>query len=144
MTAPTILHGLDGLRSAAGLHLGHSDWLTIDRDRIALFARATGAIRDGAEVGLGEAPAMLTLSLSNYFLPQVVEVAGVSHGVNYGVNAVRFDAPVPAGARVRCGVEFVSAHDVANGVETVMRLTIEVEGVAEPACVIDAVSRFYA
>jgi acyl dehydratase len=82
------------------------------------------------------------LTLSNLFLPQIVSVEGFSAGVNYGVNKVRFMTPVPVGSRVRGGAELLEVTDVPGGIQTIMKITIEIEGAAKPACVIEAVSRW--
>ena len=149
----TILDGEDAVRAAVGTHLGYSDWLAIDQDRINLFADATGDHQwihvdvDRAKDGPFGAPiahGYLTLSLSNLFLPQIIEVRGFGMGINYGVDKVRFPAPVPVGSRVRAGVELVEVTDVGDGVQTKMVITMEVEGGDKPACVIEALSRFYA
>jgi acyl dehydratase len=65
-------------------------------------------------------------------------------GVNYGVDKVRFPAPVPVGARLRAGAELLEVGDVSGGIQTTMRITIEVEGTEKPACVIESLSRFFA
>jgi acyl dehydratase len=85
----------------------------------------------------------LTLSLVNLFLPQVVEVRGISMGVNYGSNKLRFPAPVPVGSRIRGSAELVGAEEVKGGaVQAVIRVTVEVEGSERPACVVDTISRY--
>ena len=132
--AATVLDGLDEVRAAVGRHLGYSAWLEISQERVDRFAEATG------QMDLG----YLTVSLSNLFLPQIVEVRGVAMGVNYGTGKVRFPAPVPVGSRVRGGAELAEVEEVAGGVQTLMRITIEVEGGTEPACVIDSLSRWMA
>src|SRR4051794_21527718 len=149
--AQTVLDGVDAVTEAVGTHLGYSDWLEITQERVNGFADATGdhqwihvdpeKAKDGP-FGTTIAHGYLTLSLSNLFLPQVVEVRGFDLGVNYGVNKVRFPAPVPVGAKVRAGVELLEAEPVAGGVQTVTRITIEVEGGSKPACVIESVSRY--
>lgn len=151
--ATTILDGLDAVRAAVGTHLGFSDWETVSQDRVNLFAEATGDhqwIHTDVERAKAESPfggpiahGYLTLSMSNEFLPRIVEVRGVSMGVNYGVDKVRFPAPVPVGSRIRAGAELLAVEDVKGGVQTTMRITVEVEGGSKPACVIDAISRFY-
>ena len=152
--AVTVLQGLDELRAVVGRHLGYSDWLEIDQERVDRFADATGdhqwihvdverATRD-SPFGGPIAHGYLTLSLSNLFLPQIVEVRGISLGVNYGTGRVRFPTPVPVGARVRGGAELVSCDDIPGGVQTTMRITIEVDGADKPACVIDSLSRWMA
>ena len=140
------------LLEAVGHHLGYSDWLEIDQQRINLFADATGdhqwihvdpqRAADGP-FGKTIAHGYLTLSLANLFLPQIMQVDNVSMGVNYGCEKVRFPAAVPVGSRVRGGGEIVSAQAVKGGVQVVVRMTIEIEGSDRPACVIDTISRFF-
>lgn len=151
--AITTFDGLDAVRGGVGRHLGHSEWVEVTQDRVNTFAEATGDdqwIHVDVERAERESPfggpiahGYLTLAMSNEFLPQIVEVRGISMGVNYGVDKVRFPSPVRVGARVRGGAELVAVDDVAGGIQTTMRVTIEVEGVDKPACVIDAISRFY-
>ena len=140
------------LLSAVGQHLGHSEWLEIDQQRINLFADATGDHQwihvDEEKAASGPfgktiAHGYLTLSLANLFLPQIMQVNNVSMGVNYGCEKVRFPAPVPVGSRVRGAGEIISAEEVKGGVQVVVRMTIEVEGSDRPACVIDTISRFF-
>ncbi len=140
------------LLGTEGQHLGYSEWLDIDQQRIDLFAEATGdhqwihvdpeKAKDGP-FGATIAHGYLTLSLANLFLPQVMEVQNVSMGVNYGCEKVRFPAAVPVGCRIRGGGEVVSAEEVKGGVQVVVRMTIDIEGGDRPACVIDTISRFY-
>jgi acyl dehydratase len=146
-----VLDGIDQVNAAVGSHLGYSDWLEVTQDRVDLFADATGDHQwihvdpERAEDGPFGGPiahGYLTLSLSNHLLPQVVDVRGFSAGVNYGTGKVRFPAPVRVGARVRAGVELVEVAEVTGGIQTTMRITIEVEGSDKPACVIEALSRF--
>jgi acyl dehydratase len=147
----TVLKGIDGVMAAVGNDLGCSDWIEIDQDRVDLFADATGdhqwihvdPVR--AEAGPFGGPiahGYLTLALSNLFLPQIVDVQGFSSGVNYGTGKVRFPAPVRVGSRLRGRAELVEAAEIAGGVQTVMQVTIEIEGETKPACVIEAISRF--
>ena len=149
--AATTLDGPDAVRAHIGRHLGHSEWLTIDQDRVNLFADATGDHQwihidvERAKSGPFGAPiahGYLTLSLSNLFLPQIVEVVGFSTGVNYGVDKVRFPSPVKVGDRVRAGAELTEVIDVTNGLQTKIVITIEVEGSTKPACIIESLSRW--
>lgn len=151
--AETVFENLDEVAAAVGRHLGYSDWLEVTQDRVDLFADATGDHQwihvdpERAAAGPFGAPiahGYLTLSLSNYFLPQVVEVRGISAGVNYGANKIRYPAPVKVGAKVRAGVELASVEPVNGGIQTTMVITIEIEGGAKPACVIESVSRYLA
>ena len=101
--AQTVLDGPEAVQAAVGTHLGYSDWLEITQDRIDTFAEATGdhqwihvdpeRAKDGP-YGTTIAHGYLTLSLSNLFLPQIVEVTGFSMGINYGTGKIRFPAPV--------------------------------------------------
>jgi acyl dehydratase len=148
----TVFEQPADLLGTEGQHLGYSEWLDIDQQRIDLFAEATGdhqwihvdpeKAKDGP-FGATIAHGYLTLSLANLFLPQVMEVQNVSMGVNYGCEKVRFPAAVPVGSRIRGGGEVVSAEEVKGGVQVVVRMTIEIEGSDRPACVIDTISRFF-
>ena len=84
----------------------------------------------------------LTLSMVNEMLPQLIEVPGASMGVNYGTGRVRFPAPVPVGSRIRGNGKLTAAEPVNGGVQATVQVTIEVEGGAKPACVIETLSRF--
>ncbi len=151
--AQTVFENLDEVKAGVGTHLGHSDWLTIDQERIDRFADATGdhqwihvdpdRAKDGP-FGATIAHGYLTLSLSNYFLPQILDVRGVSMGVNYGMNKVRFPAPVTVGSRLRAGAELAAVAEIAGGVQTTVVITIEIEGSDKPACVIESLSRYLA
>ena len=151
MTAQTVLHGADEVRAAVGTHLGYSAWLDIDQRRVDLFAEATGDHQwihvDPQRAATGPfggtiAHGYLTLSLSNLFLPQIVEVQGFAMGVNYGTNKVRFPAPVRVGSRIRGGAEMTEVAEVKGGLQTTIVITIEVEGETKPACVIESISRW--
>lgn len=148
----TIFDQPHALLSAVGQHLGFSDWLEIDQQRINQFADATGDHQwihvDESRAAQGPfgktiAHGYLTLSLANLFLPQIMQVNNVSMGVNYGCEKVRFPAAVPVGSRVRGGGEVISAEQVKGGVQVVVRMIIEIEGGDRPACVIDTISRFF-
>ncbi len=151
MSAVTVLDGIDAVRAAVGTHLGHRDWLEITQDRIDRFAAATGDHQwihvdvERAIAGPFGAPiahGYLTLSLSNFFLPQIVEVRGVSAGVNYGTGRIRFPAPVRVGSRIRAGAELTEVSEIAGGVQTTIVITIEIERGDKPACVIESLSRW--
>lgn len=147
----TRLNGRAEVEAAVGRHLGYSDWLEITQERVNLFADATGDHQwihvdperaAAGPFGRAIAHGYLTLSLSNLFLPQILEVNGFSMGVNYGTDTVRFPAPVPVGARIRAGAELTEVTPVTGGVQTRIRITIEVEGATKPSCVIDSLSRW--
>ncbi len=151
MIAATILDGPDAVRAAVNTHLGFSDWLLIDQARIDLFAEATGddqwihvdpdRAADGP-FGSTIAHGYLTLSLTNMLLPTVVEVRGFAMGLNYGLNKARFPAPVPVDSSIRCGVELVEVTELANGLQTDMTITVEIDGTTKPACVVSSISRW--
>lgn len=151
---PTTFATLDDLRRGVGQHLGWTDWVDISQDRVNLFADATGdhqwihvdVERANAESPFGGpiAHGYLTLALSNYFLPQLLAVLGVSAGVNYGTDKVRFPSPVPVGSRIRGGAAITAVDDVPGGLQTTITITIQVEGQEKPACVIESLSRWLA
>ena len=146
-----VIEGLDGLRQSVGRHLGWSPWLELTQERIDQFAEATGDHQwihvdpeRAAEGPFGAtiAHGYLTLALVNQFLPQVIEVRGTAMGINYGLNRVRFPAPVLVGSRVRGGVELTGADEVPAGVQTTMLVTVEIEGADKPGCVAEVLSRY--
>ena len=149
--AAKVFEGVEALREAVGVDLGETEWLTIDQERIDTFADATGdhqwihvdpeRAADGP-FGSTIAHGYLTLSLTNLFLPQLLEVRNISMGVNYGVDKVRFPAPVPVGSRVRGSARIVAVDEVKGGVQATIRITVEIEGSERPACVVDSLSRF--
>ena len=148
----TVFKSPHEIESAIGQRLGESEWLTIDQQRINLFADATGdhqwihvdpeKAKQGA-YGCTIAHGYLTLSLVNLFLPQIVDVQGISMGVNYGSDKLRFPAPVKVNSRVRGVGDLVSVEQVKGGVQSVVRVTVEIEGEDRPACVVDTISRYY-
>jgi acyl dehydratase len=150
--AITTFDGLDELRAAVGRDLGTSDWVEITQERVDTFADATGDhqwIHVDVERARRESPfggpiahGYLTLSLTNQLLPEVVEVRGISSGINYGADKVRFPAPVPVGSRVRASVRLDAADDVPGGVQTTMTIVVEIEGAEKPACIVESLSRW--
>jgi len=135
-----VFGSLDDLRAAVGADLGTSGWLTVGPDAVAGFCRATGV---GVPAG-GVVPEHLVLSLSNLVMPDLIAVPAAAMGVNYGTGEVRFPAPVPVGSRLRGRAVLAACDDVAGGVQTTIRITLEVAGRPDPACVVDALSRWLA
>ena len=135
---PTVFEKPADLEAAVGRALGASDWLEITQERVDQFADATGDHQwihvdperaKRGPFGATIAHGYLTLSLVNLFLPQILEVRGISMGVNYGVDRVRFPAPVKVGARVRGGGELVEVEAQKDGaVQAKVRVTVEIEG----------------
>jgi len=151
--AITVFEHPNELLTSVGKELGVSEWLQIDQDRINLFADATGddqwihvdpeRAKDGP-FGATIAHGYLTLSLSNYFLPKIVEVKNISMGINYGMNKVRFPAPVKVGSRVRARAVLQEAEEIRGGVQVVIVISMEIEGSDRPGCVIESVTRYIA
>ena len=148
----TTIDGIDGLKAAAGQHLGYSDYVEVTQDQVNLFADATGDHQwihvdvERAKAGPFGAPiahGYLTLSLSPALLPQILRVTGVAMGVNYGTNKVRFPSPVPVGSKLRLGASLLSVEDVAGGAQIAMELTFVVEGAPKPSCVAEVLFRYY-
>ncbi|MGH6872941.1 MAG: MaoC family dehydratase [Rhizomicrobium sp.] len=128
---------------------GVSDWVTIDQDRINKFADATGDhqwIHIDVERARTELPGgktiahgYLTLSLIPMLSAQTLRVTGVSRGINYGSNKVRFTSMVPVGSRVRGRQKVLSATPRSGGMELISQFTIEIEGQDRPACVAETI-----
>ena len=145
------INGVDELKALVGQNVGSSDWMEITQDRVNLFAEATGdhqwihvdpeKAKDGPFGGT-IAHGYLTMSLGPVLLPQIVTVTGFSMALNYGLNKLRFPAPVPVGSKVRLSAELLDVEDVAGGVQVTYRLTFEVDGQDKPACVAEAVYRW--
>ncbi|BCB76652.1 acyl-CoA synthetase [Phytohabitans flavus] len=151
-SVPVVAVGPDGVRALAGKHLGYTPYHEVTQDRVNLFADATGDHQwihvDPARAAAGPyggtiAHGFLTLSLTTFFLPQLIRFQGFGMGVNYGCEKVRFPAPVPVGGQLRCGAAVDAVTDVPGGVQTTMTLTFEVQGQAKPSCVATIVVRQY-
>ena len=145
-----VFNGVDELRAAKGSQVGTSDWIEVEQDRINLFADATDdhqwihvdvdKAKDGP-FGTTIAHGFLTLSLLPKLISQVYRVDGVKMGINYGLNKVRFTAPLPVGSRVRGSVELADVSDVEGGVQITTKVTVEVEGSERPALVAEWLTR---
>ncbi|MFB7199554.1 MaoC family dehydratase [Streptomyces sp. NPDC056240] len=144
-----VFHGIEALRNAVGTHLGYSDWHTVTQQQIDVFADATGDhqwlhvdVERAAAGPFGStiAHGYLTLSLVPMLAWQVYRVEGVSMGVNYGANKVRFPSPVPVDSKVRAGVEVVSVEPGGGGYRVTTRVTVERQGAGKPACVAETLS----
>lgn len=149
---PRIFRSAQDIHAAAGQPLGESAWTRITQDQVNQFANATGDHQwlhvDPERAAQGPygaciAHGYLTLALVNKFLPELVTVEGMKFGVNYGCDKVRFPAPVRVGARVRGVGELIRAESLPGGVQSVVRVTVEIEGEAKPGCVAETISRYY-
>lgn len=135
-----------------GTQLGPTDWLIIDQDRVNGFAEVTGDHQwihvdveraKAGPFGGTIAHGYLTMSLVNFFLPDLIEVRGFTHAVNIGADRLRFLAPVKVGSRIRGVGEIVSVEEVKGAIQSVVRVTVEIEGSDKPACVVDTISRYF-
>ena len=144
---------IDELRTRVGDELGVSEAFPITQDRVDLFADATEDHQwihvdpERAKSGPFGGPiahGYLTLSMAPGLLHEVLIIEGFSMGVNYGINKLRFPAPVPVGKRLRVGATLKAADDVAGGVQPTLELSFEVEGQEKPACIAEVVYRYYA
>jgi acyl dehydratase len=140
--------GIEALAAAEGEHLGYSEWVEIDQERVDTFADATGDHqwihvdpRRAADGPFGGTVAhgYLTLSLVPRFVADVMQIDGLTMRLNYGLNKVRFPAPVKVGSRVRGGVTVVSVTP-GEGAQLVLRTLVEIDGEDKPACVAETVT----
>ncbi|PTM99780.1 MaoC family dehydratase [Streptomyces sp. VMFN-G11Ma] len=147
------VNGIDELKKLAGSELGTSAWLDVTQERIDTFADATGDHQwihvdpERAAEGPFGAPiahGYLTLSLFIPLFTELLDVQGVTTKVNYGLNKVRFPAPVKAGSRIRLVGRLAEVAEVPGGVQITVDGTIEIEGGTKPAAVLQSLSRFYA
>jgi acyl dehydratase len=152
-TMAITVNGLDELKQLAGSDLGTSGWIEITQERVNTFADATDdhqwihVAPDKAKEGPFGAPiahGYLTLSLFAPLFTELLDVAGVTTKVNYGLNTVRFPAPVPVGSRIRLAARLAAVDDVPGGVQITVDGAIEIDGSAKPAVVLQSVLRFYA
>ena len=151
---PSVFQSPFELEKAVGRHLGYSDWLTIEQERIDGFADATGDhqwIHVDPERAARESPfggtvahGHLTLSLAPFFFRQIVEVKGVRMIVNPGIEHMRLRAPVRAGDRVRMHATLKDLREIpGGGVRATISLKFEVEGQKRPAAFGDAALVYY-
>ncbi|MGH8914036.1 MAG: MaoC family dehydratase [Acidimicrobiia bacterium] len=141
------------LHDRVGTEIGVSDWMEITQDRVNAFADATDdhqwihvdeerakAGPFGGTIAHGFLTLSLTVTLSSQ---DELHVGTPQLAVNYGLEKVRFPAPVPVGSRIRARIRLVSASDVEGGIQVNRQVTIEVEGFQKPAMVAETVSRYY-
>jgi len=149
----TIFESPRDLIGKEGTPLEPSDWLVIEQDRIDAFADCTGdhqwihvdpvRAREGP-FGATIAHGYLTLSLTNLFMPQMIEVRGFTNGLNVGMDRTRFLTPVRVGSRIRGTGVILSAEEAKGGtIQCVIRITVEIEGAEKPALVVDAITRYF-
>lgn len=148
----TRFESLQQFGAQLGQVVGTSDWITITQERIDEFARATGDLQwihvDPVRAAAGPfgttiAHGFLTLSLLPLMADSAIELGGVRMGVNYGLNKVRFPAPVPVGSRLRGVFKLVGFEPIEGGAQITMEVTMERDGSAKPVCVAESLSRRY-
>ncbi len=147
-----VAHGIDDLKALTDQVVGPSEWHEVTQEMIDRFADLTGDhqwIHTDVERAKAESPfgttiahGNLTLSLIDGMRGGLNDWSGFQMGVNYGWNKVRFPAPVPVGARLRCYAQVVEVTEVGGGwYQVVTRFTVEVDGSEKPVCVADSVGR---
>lgn len=148
-----IFETLGDLAACLGQEVAVSDWVTITQEQVNLFAQATGDQQwihvdvERAKQGPFGAPiahGFLTLSLLPVFFESSMEVTQSRMGVNYGLNKVRFTAPVPVGSRLRARMTLLASESIDNdGVQMTWSVRVEREGVDKPVCVAESLVRRY-
>jgi acyl dehydratase len=142
------------VKSLVGQELGVSDWHLVTQGEINAFADATHDhqwIHLDVERAKKESPfggpvahGYYTLSLAPYLMSQIWSVQGIKMGVNYGLNKLRFPAPVLVGKRVRARATLNNVEDVPGGMQVTVGISFEVEGSEKPVCVAEGLFRYYA
>jgi acyl dehydratase len=147
------LDGIDDIKARIGTELGVSDWHDVTQEEIDAFADATGdhqwihvdpARASETPFGGTIAHGYYTLSLAPRFSYELYDVQNVAFALNYGLNKVRFPAPLPVGSRVRMRAAIASVEDIPGGIQMATALTFEREGGEKPVCVAETLVRIYA
>jgi acyl dehydratase len=148
-----ILQNLTELPALVGQEVAVSDWLTVTQEQVNLFAQATGDQQwihvdvERAKAGPFGAPiahGFLTLSMLPRFFETSMEIRNTRMGVNYGLNKVRFTAPVPVGSRLRGRMKLLACEPIENdGMQMTWLVTVEREGSDKPACIAESLTRRY-
>jgi len=146
------LTGMDELKAHVGKELGVSDWHEVTQEAVNRFADVTGDhqwihvdVERAKDTPFGGtiAHGYYTLSLAPMFSYAMFSLEGFAFGVNYGLNRVRFPAPMPVGGRVRMRAALAAVEDIPGGAQVTTELTFEREGGEKPVCVAEALSRVY-
>ena len=148
----TTVIDITDLPSKVGEHIGYSGWHTVTQEQVNLFADSTGDHQwihvdpERAKSGPFGGPiahGYLTLSLIPALLPEVLAVSGITMGVNYGTNKVRFPSPVPVGSELRLGLTLAAVEEVQGGVQVTLDVVLEVKDAPKPSCAAQVVFRYY-
>ena len=149
-----LLESPQALRQLIGRQIGVTEWMLLTQERIQQFAEVTDdrqwihlereRARRESPYGTTVAHGFLTLSLLSSLLRQALQIReGARMSINYGLNRVRFPAPVPAGAKIRARFTLRSVEEVPGALEVVLDATVETEGANKPCCVAEWVLRYY-
>jgi acyl dehydratase len=144
---------IEVLRSQIGQEIAVGDWFEVSQERINQFAEITedrqwihiDPVRAATESPFKTtiAHGFLTLSLVSLLTRKAISVSGLRMAINYGLNRVRFVAPVPAGSRIRGRFSPLAIEDVSGGVQVTWGVTVERDGGGKPACIVEWVIRYY-
>jgi acyl dehydratase len=144
---------IEELKSLTGQEVAVSDWIDITQEQVQMFADATGdhqwihldveRSRKESPYGGTVAHGFLTLSLLPMLMHKAVSMPVFKMGVNYGLNKVRFPAPVRVGSRVRGRMTLMSVEDISGGVQMIWQVTIECDRGGKPVCVAESITRRY-
>ena len=146
------INGLDELKTKVGEEIGVSDWHEVTQEDVNAFADVTHDHQfihvdpeRAKETPFGGtiAHGYFTLSLAPKFSYELFSLDGVAFGVNYGLNKVRFPAPMPVGQKVRMRMKLADVEDIPGGAQITMLLTFEADGGEKPVCVAESLSRVY-
>ena len=147
-----LVTDLAGLQDLVGKHAGYTEWRVMEQDRVNQFADATDDhqyihvdVERAKETPFGGtiAHGFLTLSLVAPISTQLVQVSDAKTGLNYGLDRVRFPAPLPVGSEWRGGVQVMEVSDVPGGKQMKLKVTVEVKGSEKPAMVAESLVRIY-
>jgi acyl dehydratase len=152
MTTTNVTFEMANLKGAVGTHLGYTEWREMTQERVNLFADATDDHQfihvdperaKQTPFGGTVAHGFLTLSLVAPIMTELMHVSDAKMGINYGLDKVRFPAPLPVGAQFRGGGEIVEVRDAPGGLQIKSKVTVEVQGAEKPACVAECLVRLY-
>ena len=148
-----VIASMEELKTLIGQEVTVTDWISVTQERVSLFADATGDhqwIHLDVERSRKESPfggtiahGFLTLSLLPMMMQSAVTMPDTKMAVNYGLNKVRFPAPVPVGSRIRGRMTLLEVEDIEGGVQIVWKVAMEREGGDKPVCVAESIVRFY-
>jgi acyl dehydratase len=147
------IHSLAELTSLVGQEVAISDWVEISQQRISSFAEATGDMqwihldveraKRESPFGTTIAHGFLTLSLLPMLMQNAIHLSYIKMGVNYGLNKVRFPAPVPVGSKLRGHLKLLAVEEITDGAQMIWEISVEREGGDKPVCVAVSIARIY-